>query len=234
MYKYTIYLYIIIKHINIIKMITLFLTRHAKSTRNYYDEKINSKGINESIFRDCAVCPQGIESIIKNRNQLQSKIGHVEVIMTSPMKRCIQTSLATYETKPYQIPRIHVLPLLTEFGNRYDSMGRSMNEICMDPDIFEYKYFSALEFERFFSEGMSNNMDVMTNLSWTHVNFLLDDSRITKFIHVLKKNFIGKRIHAFTHHGFIKRLIGYDADNYQTICVMMDTQREVLSWKLVM
>lgn len=215
-------------------MITLFLTRHAKSTRNYYDEKINPRNMNDSIFRDCALCPQGIESIIKNRDQLQSKIGQVDAWMTSPMKRCIQTSLATYETKPQRIYPIHVLPLLTEFGNRYDSMGRTMNEICTDPDIFEYKHFPALEFERFFSEGMSHKMDAMNNLSWTHVNFLLDDSRITKFINVLKENFIGKRIHAFTHHGFIKRLTGYDAGNYQTICVIMDTKNELLSWKLVM
>jgi broad specificity phosphatase PhoE len=215
-------------------MITLFLTRHAKSTRNYYDEKINPKNINDSIFRDCALCPQGIESIIKNRDALQSKIGQVDAIMTSPMKRCIQTTLATYESKNQKIHPIHVLPLLTEFGNRYDSTGRSMEEICTDPDIFEYKHFPALEFEQFFSEGLSHKVNSMNNLSWTYVNFLMDDSRITKFIRLLKENFIGKRIHAFTHHGFIKRLTGYEADNYQTICVMMDTQREVLSWKLVM
>jgi broad specificity phosphatase PhoE len=215
-------------------MITLFLTRHAKSTRNYYDEKINPKNMNDSIFRDCALCPQGIESIIKNRDILQSKIGHIEVMMTSPMKRCIQTTLATYETKNYRTPRIHVLPLLTEFGNRSDSTGRSMEEICTDPDIFEYKHFPSLEFERFFSEGLGHKVNSMTNQTWTNAKFLLDDSRITKFIQLLKEKFIGKRIHAFTHHGFIKRLTGYEADNYQTICVIMDTKQEVLSWKLVM
>lgn len=215
-------------------MITLFLTRHAKSTRNYYDENANSKDINDSIFRDCALCPQGIESVIKNRDKLQSKIGRVDVMMTSPMKRCIQTTLATYETKNQKIHPIHVLPLLTEFGNGYDSMGKSMNEICTDPDIFEYIHFPALEFERLFSEGMGHKVNSMTNNSWTHVKFLMDDSRITKFINMLKEKFIGKRIHAFTHHGFIKKLTGYESDNYQTICVMMDTQREVLSWKLVM
>lgn len=215
-------------------MITLFLTRHAKSTRNYYDEKINPKNINDSIFRDCALCPQGIESVIKNRDTLQSRIGHVDVMMTSPMKRCIQTTLATYETKHYRIPRIHVLPLLTEFGNRSDSTGRSMEEICTDPDIFEYKHYPDLEFERFFSEGLGHKVNSMTNQTWTNAKFLLDDSRITKFIQLLKEKFMGKRIHAFTHHGFIKRLTGYEANNYQTICVIMDTKQEVLSWKLVM
>ena len=215
-------------------MITIFLTRHAKSTRNYYDEKINPKNINDSIFLDCALCPQGIESIIKNRDILQSNIGQVDVIMTSPMKRCIQTTLATYESKNQKIHPIHVLPLLTEFGNRYDSTGHSMDEICNDPDIFEYKHFPALEFEQFFSEGLGHKVNYMNNLSWTYVNFIMDESRVAKFIKLLKENFIGKRIHAFTHHGFIKRLTGYEANNYQTICVMMDTQREVLSWKLVM
>ena len=215
-------------------MITLYLTRHAKSTRNYYNENSNFTLINDSIFRDCALCPQGIESVIKNRDTLQSKIGHIDVRLTSPMKRCIQTTLATYETKPQRIHPIHVLPLLTEFGEGYESMGRTMNEICTDPDIFEYKHFPALEFEKFFSEGMNHNINPMTNQTWTNVKFVMDESRVAKFVKFLKEKFIGKRVHAFTHHGFIKRLTGYDADNYQTICVMMDTKQEVLSWKLVM
>jgi broad specificity phosphatase PhoE len=214
-------------------MITLFLTRHAKSTRNYYDEK-TTLNMNDSIFRDCALCPEGIESIIKNRERLQGKIGNVDIILTSPMKRCIQTTLATYESKNQKINPIYVMPLITEFGNGYDSMGKTMNEICTDPDIFEYKHFPALDFERFFSEGMSSSIhNNMNNLSWTNVKFLMDESRIGKFLSLLKDKFVGKRIHAFSHSGFIRKLTGCSLHNYQTICVTINTENNILSWKLI-
>ena len=218
-------------------MITLFLTRHAKSTRNYYDEKgsINHNyNITENTFHDTALCPEGIESVILQRQKLQENIGSVDFIMTSPMKRCIQTCLATYEKKSY-LPPIYVFPLLTEFGNRPDSIGKSMIEISSDPDIFEYNHYKSLDFQSIFLESVpiTNPVDVMKNTSWMDSKFLLDSSRIHKFVSFLKKNFLGKKIHAFTHSGFIKHFLGINANNYQTFCVVIDTINNKFTWEHV-
>jgi broad specificity phosphatase PhoE len=207
---------------------TVYLTRHAKSTRNYYDQhNIDFLKIPDDVFLDTSLCPEGIESVIMKRKLLRNKIGPVDIIFTSPMKRCLQTTLLTFEDIVQQrIPGIYVMPLLTEIGTSTDCIGKHRKEIIQDPDIFEYKHYPALNFKKYFNEGIPNTEN------WINPSFLLNTQRTQQFLKFVQTHFFGKTIHVFTHSGFIYHLLGKIVDNYETICIKIDANHQI-QWKLI-
>jgi broad specificity phosphatase PhoE len=220
-------------------MITIFFTRHSKSTRNLYDSNGCPPiyGVSDVSFRDTALCPDGIEKVIAKRNKKIEKMGKIDAIITSPLKRCIQTSLLTYQHITHGIEPIYVMPLVMEYGNAHDSLGVPMRHIFNDPDIFSYRHFMALNFD-YFTEGFYSNIVQNLNfnvdtMEWTILDYRMNPLRSEWFFDFLRTHFRGKRIHVVTHSMFMYSIIGFIPDNYETVKVDYNPDTGEISWNKI-
>lgn len=222
-------------------MITIFFTRHSKSTRNLYDAngQPNINFVNDTTFRDTALCPDGIEKVIEIRGKLKEKMGKIDAILTSPLKRCIQTTLLTYQdVKEKTVYPIYVMSLLTEYSYGPDSLGVPMNQLKSDPDIFSYRHFPSLDFQYFLEGYESKHHETPmlysgSGLEWCILDYRMNPERSRWFFDFLKIHFMGKKIHVVTHSLFIHRILGVIPDNYETIKVFYDTEHETIKWEKV-
>ena len=219
-------------------MITIFFTRHSISTRNLYDSNGEPQlsFVNDTTFRDTALCPDGIERVIQMRGKTREKMGAVDAILTSPLKRCIQTTLLTYQDmKEKSVYPIHVMSLLTEYSYGPDSAGVPMNQLNSDPDVFSYRHFPSLNFN-YFMEGYQSQFHPKplllngSGMEWCVLDYRMNPERTRWFFEFLKKHFRGKKIHVVTHSLFIRSVLGYIPDNYETLKVVYDTETEKIKW----
>ena len=218
-------------------MITIYFTRHSKSCHNLYEANGFPPiyGVSEYTFRDTALCPDGIEKVISKRSRVIDKIGEIDAIITSPLKRCIETTLLTYQNVKHAIHPIHVMPLVMEYGNAMDCLGVPMRHIFNDPDIFSYRHFMALNFDYFTEAFYSNSIPHrphfnVESMEWTVLDYRMNPLRSEWFMTFLRTHFLGKRVHVVTHGMFIYSIVGFIPDNYQTIKVDYNTESGEIKW----
>lgn len=188
--------------------VIIYLTRHAQSCANYHFLFPN-KNINPIDHIDTPLSPEGIEQVILNRDNLVDI--NCDVIFCSPLKRCIQTCLQTYNKKDI-VKNIYLTSILTECDDNYECQGRTIDEINKDIDLVYYKHFHQINYKYFwFGNPNSNN--------WSEPSFRIDVSRRVKSFFKLMSSpeFTGKKIHVFTHAGFIFNSIGNNVSNYSTV-----------------
>jgi broad specificity phosphatase PhoE len=219
-------------------MITIFFTRHSISCRNQYDRmgKPTIKNVNDTTFHDTPLCPDGIEKVIKNRKALLEKMGKIDEIITSPLKRCIETTLLTYQdNKNTSFYPIYVMSLVMEYSNGPDSLGKPISQICSDPSIFSYRHFQALNYQ-YFMEGYQSDyfsQPIQMNphsMEWCVLDYRMNRQRSKWFFEFLKTHFRGKRIHVITHSLFIYSILGFMPDNYDTLKVLYNPDTEEITW----
>ena len=218
-------------------MITIFFTRHSKSTRNLYDgngEPILNN-VTEMSFRDTALCPDGIEKVIQKREKLKEELGVIDAILTSPLKRCVQTTLLTYQdVKDKSVYPIYVMSLLMEYSSGPDSTGVPMSQLCSDPDIFSYRHFHSLNFEYLIegyqSKNFSKNEFIDIGIEWCALDYRINTKRTKWFFEFIKKHFMDRRIHVISHGLFIHSVIGQIIDNYDTVKIIYNTETEKIKF----
>lgn len=192
------------------KIVTCLLTRHGQSTSNYQSEHPNPN-VSLEKFRNAGLSPYGMDSISYWRNDKLSKMGNIDYIFTSPLKRAIETCLLTHihsANKP-----VYVMSLLTEFGGG-DSEGDYVHNIKTDVDIITFPNYNKLEFDKYF---WVDNPHQASGI-WWEVSFR-DDlyNRMNKFKEFLKNpEFTNKSIAMYAHGGIFGALLGIGAYNYQT------------------
>jgi len=219
-------------------MITIFFTRHSISCRNQYDRMGNPKikNVNDTTFHDTTLCPDGIERVIYNRKELQEKMGKIDGIITSPLKRCIETTLLTYQNDTnISFHPIYVMSLVMEYGNGPDSLGKTINQLCSDPSIFSYRHFQYLDFQ-YFMEGFQSRyfthpITVNPNsMEWCVLDYRMNHQRSKWFFEFLQMHFRGKKVHVITHSWFIYSILGYVPDNYETLKVLYNPDTKEMTW----
>jgi broad specificity phosphatase PhoE len=218
-------------------MITIFFTRHSKSTRNLYDAngKPILNNVTDTSFRDTALCPDGIEKVIQKREILKEEMGVIDAILTSPLKRCVQTTLLTYQdVKDKSVYPIYVMSLLMEYCSGPDSTGVPMSQLCSDPDIFSYCHFPSLNFEYLLegyqSKNFSKNELIDIGIEWCALDYRINTKRTKWFFEFIKKHFLDRRIHVISHGLFIYSILGQIIDNYETVKVIYNTETEKLKF----
>jgi len=221
-------------------MITIYFTRHSKSCRNLYDSNGCPPiyGVSDYTFRDTSLCPDGIEKVIVKRNKLREKMGDIDAIITSPLKRCIETALLTYQNVKQPIQPIFVMPLVMEYGNTHDCLGVPMKQIFNDPDIFSYRHFMSLNFQ-YFMEGFRSSVFPEQlyfhpeSMEWSVLDYRMNPLRSEWFFDFLRIYFQGKKIHVITHGMFIYSILGFIPDNYQTIKVDYNPENGEIKWNKI-
>ena len=222
-------------------MITIYFTRHSTSCRNLYDSlgQPALNGVNSVTFRDTPLCPDGIERIIRKRDEKRRKIGEIDATITSPLKRCIETTLMTYQNVHNRaIKPIYVMSLVMEYSAGHDSLGNSMSQICTDPTIFSYRHFPSLDFN-YFMEGFQSQHFTGVNqfrpytLEWAILDYRMNPQRSEWFFDFVRTHFQGKRIHVVTHSMFIYSIIGVIIDNYETVKVDFNTETGEIKWNKI-
>jgi len=218
-------------------MITIFFTRHSKSTRNLYDANGEPilNNVTEMSFRDTALCPDGIEKVIQKREKLKEELGVIDAILTSPLKRCVQTTLLTYQdVKDKSVYPIYVMSLLMEYSLGPDSTGVPMSQLCSDPDIFSYRHFHSLNFqylmEGYQSKNFSKNELIDIGIEWCVLDYRINTKRTKWFFEFIKKHFMDRRIHVISHGLFIHSVLGQIIDNYETVKVIYNTETEKIKF----
>lgn len=219
-------------------MITLYFTRHSISCRNLYDSigQPSLHDVNVTTFRDTSLCPDGIERVTRKRDEKRKKMGEVDAIISSPLKRCIETTLLTYQNvKDKSVYPIYVMPLVMEYGPGPDSLGVPMNQLCSDPDVFSYRHFPSLDFT-YFMEGFRSQhypSEMQFNrytMEWSILDYRMNPQRSEWFFDFLRTHFRGKRIHVVTHSLFIYSIIGHIPDNYDTIKMEYNPDNGEIRW----
>lgn len=221
-------------------MITIYFTRHSKSCRNLYESNGCPPiyGVSDITFRDTALCPDGIEKVIEKRKKLKEKIGEIDATITSPLKRCIETTLLTYQHIKQPIKPIYVMPLVMEYGNTPDCVGVPMKYIFNDPDIFSYRHFMSLNFQ-YFMEGFYSHVfpypvEFNTDtIQWSVLDYRMNPQRSEWFFDFLRIYFRGKKIHVVSHGMFIHSIVGFIPDNYETIKVEYNPDNGEIKWNKI-
>jgi broad specificity phosphatase PhoE len=192
--------------------------------------------VNSLTFRDASLCPDGIEKVIMKRDDLRNKMGEIDVIITSPLKRCVQTTLLTYQNiQDKSIYPIYVMPLVMNYSANPDSLGIPMSQLCSDPDIFSYHNYPALEF-KYFMEGFSSQYFPSSfgfnpyTMEWSISDYRMNPHRSEWFFDFVRTHFRGKRIHVMTHSQFIYSIIRYLPNNYETIKVEYNPDNGEFNW----
>ena len=218
-------------------MITIFFTRHSKSTRNLYDANGQPilNNVTEMSFRDTALCPDGIEKVIQKREKLKEEMGVIDAILTSPLKRCVQTTLLTYQdVKDKSVYPIYVMSLLMEYCSGPDSIGVPMSQLCSDPDIFSYRHFPSLNFKYLIEGYQSKNFSkyelIDIGIEWCALDYRINTKRTKWFFEFIKKHFMDRRIHVISHGLFIHSILGQIIDNYETVKVIYNTETEKIKF----
>ena len=67
-------------------------------------------------------------------------------------------------------------------------------------------------------------------MEWCVLDYRMNPERTRLFFAFLKKHFRGKKIHVVTHSLFIRSVLGYIPDNYETLKVVYDTETEKIKW----
>lgn len=197
--------------------VTLYFTRHAQSLSNQLASKM-PENITSDDFIDCGLSPDGLDSVVYWRNKKLGAIKDCDYIFSSPLKRCLQTALMTYNKTSVTVP-IYVMSLLTEFDKYADCVGRPIASIQRDLDLVAYANFGQLDFNKFFMEY--NNCDP---LEWYALSFRYDlHGRLAKLREFFCcEQFTGKKIHVFSHGGVIGNLCHSGIVNYQTVKMVLN------------
>jgi broad specificity phosphatase PhoE len=192
--------------------------------------------VNDTAFRDTPLCPEGIENIIYNRKQLRNTMGAVDVIFTSPLKRCIETTLLSYQdvnTSSFQ--PIHTMSLLMEYSKGAESIGVPMSQMKNDPTVFCYRHYPSLDY-RYFMEGFHSNHYPSNlgfnehTLEWTILDYRSNHQRTKWFFDFVRTRFRGKRIHVVTHSMFMYSFLGFIPNNYETVRVLYNPDTGEIKW----
>lgn len=214
-------------------IVNIKIIRHGYSTANEYTE-INSMNPTSAIYRNAGLSDKGIEIIEKNKKQLKSRLADADIILTSPLKRAIQTALLIYDTPLPPNLKIRIVPIFSEIGNLIENKGVSRKEIMSDPNLNKYTNFNKLDLSDnldnlfYYDYGWKNQYDrnvdynqftIIPNSpdTWTELNSPIlsnCDLRLVAIKNFLASNiFSGKKIIIFSHCDLIRCLIGKCPDN---------------------
>lgn len=210
---------------------TLFFTRHSQSLSNQLGSPSTiPANIQPDDFIDCGLSPDGLDNVVYWRNKKLAAVGPCDFIFTSPLKRCIQTTLMTYNKTVVTGP-IYVMSLLTEFDKYADCVGRPVADIKRDLDLIAYANYSKLDFNQYLMEYNTSQRD-----DWFAMPFRYDlHGRIAKIREFFcRPQFTGKKVHVFSHGGVIGNLCGQSVVNYQTVKIVLDQSTgEIISCEFI-
>lgn len=205
------------------KIVKLYIIRHSTSLANALNSMYPAS--DELMFKcyNAPLAPTGYELIINTRSKKQEYA--VDFIMSSPMKRAIQTCLLTYNNVEIKMP-IYLVSLLLEFDKYPDCEGTPIKNIMSDPDLLAYKNFDKLNMEYFWNGNPNAH-----NGFWWDYEFRHDiANRMQKFRELLcEEKFSGKTIAVYTHSGVFGGLFNTNVHNYQGVYVEYDQSKNSFS-----
>jgi broad specificity phosphatase PhoE len=193
----------------------IYLTRHAESFTNW---------AGRADIRNPKITPKGVESVEAKREKMMTGMTNTPtVILCSPLKRCLETCLLSYEMCD-ECPKIYVMSILMEHNLEAENDGDEVEVIKTDPDLTKYKHFDKLNFN-FMMYG--NDCAV-----WHDPKFRKNRlQRIESLWDFLSKVGNIKSAHIFTHCGFIDRFLQRNIDNFATWEVPIEEGRPLGSWR---
>ncbi len=208
--------------------VTIYLVRHAESTANCYKANMGNSpdysGVlpdidyvrKENLFINASLSAEGFKQIF-NKYKLPMHAINADFIFCSPIKRAIQTALLTYYDMDLDDKPIHILPLITEFGESPENIGVSQAKQQNDPEIICYKNYACIDWDQYFWQG--NTPENKQSGEWWNESFRLNiNKRISDLKIILShQQFKNKSVILFTHYAFIKEFTGEKKGNYKMV-----------------
>lgn len=213
------------------KIVTAIFIRHALSLANVF-KKEHKKNPTDNSYINSGLHEDGLKQISKNRDKIISHIQGYDVVITSPIRRAMQTCLLSLpedfsKTKKY----IYTCPLFSEMENLIENKGVSNDVIKVDEDVCSLPNFDKVSFYKFYYEygwktifhkGWKKNPALIQSIGllnnpWEgeiNETFTDRENRVKLIKDFLSDNyFTGKKIVVFTHWGVIKALTGKVVNN---------------------
>jgi hypothetical protein len=239
-------------------MVNVKIINSAYSIADEYYEINKTKATSKS-YKNPGLSSKGYETIFRSRNVIKDYIGNPDIIISSPLKRAIQTCLLVFNSE-ITTP-IRLVPLVTEFENIIENKGNARNILKIDPELIGHINFKNIDFSndknnllyydfgwrRVFESGWENDSSKIKvldkTLSWFESDnqiILNEDMRIETFKEFLSNSeFSSKTIVIFSHTSFIKKLFNKFPDNLATVSFTFDQKtkniklNEIIDFELI-
>jgi hypothetical protein len=239
-------------------MVNVKIINSAYSIADEYYEINKTKATSKS-YKNPGLSSKGYETIFRSRNVIKDYIGNPDIIISSPLKRAIQTCLLVFNSE-ITTP-IRLVPLVTEFENIIENKGNARNILKIDPELIGHINFKNIDFSndknnllyydfgwrRVFESGWENDSSKIKvldkSLSWFESDnqiILNEDMRIETFKEFLSNSeFSSKTIVIFSHTSFIKKLFNKFPDNLATVSFTFDQKtkniklNEIIDFELI-
>jgi len=164
----------------------------------------------EKQYRNAGLSVNGFQQVFDKKGSILDVVKDSDIIITSPIKRAMQTCLLTYND--YLIDKsVYVMPLVTETSDSVENKGIWLPHIINNPDTICYRNSDKLDYKYFWFSNY--------NAKWWCSSFRNNvDYRIKEFKKFLKQpEFTNKQVTIYTHWGFINCLTGLDIKNYDYV-----------------
>ena len=212
--------------------------RHAYSTANQYSKENGGKRPKSKEYMNAGLHEIGLDQIKKQHDYIVSKMSDYDIIITSPLRRAIETCLLL--TDGFDKPK-YVCPLVSEIGNLIENKGKPKNSI--KDEIQHLPNYENLDFDPFFYEyGWKNIYDDgwETDNSKVHMITLSDDpwdvmsAEFLERIELLKRFlssslFTNKKILIVSHFNLIRKFTGKNLNNLDMIKVIFDQDNKTIN-----
>jgi len=207
---------------------TIYFVRHAESTHNLKIREcrtwLSLKCLTDPKQKDAPLSEAGTKQVdeLKRRVINEGIYKEVDIIITTPLTRCIQTARAF---EGFDIP-IEVNPLHTEVLHNMCDVGRSPAELAKD---FPHLNFSKLDSVWWYTETSEKGN------SRESYNSLME--RVGKF-HQQLRNRTESKIVVIGHSIFLNKLTGKRLTNADYTKMYMDSEGNLLdsdvqSWNCI-
>ena len=200
------------------KYINITMVRHAQSLANIYKDTYGANPTDLS-FTNSKLSDLGKYQIEKTRDEIIKNIGSYDLILTSPLKRAIQTCQLVLQND--KINNRYPSAIMAELGDHIENYFHSRKDTSIDSDITTLPNYDKIIW----------NDNKKYDLMWK-TNYYKNDARTDKRFYndpvlriLLLKDFLanlnnGNNINnvlIFTHWVIIKELTGIDSDNLSTV-----------------
>lgn len=189
--------------------------RHSHSTANEYYEKYGMPP-DDPWYKNAKLTSKGIDMVIQNKEKLLTALNNPDIILTSPLKRTVQTALLLYDK--FNGKEINLVPLVSETGEHVENKGAGLESLFNDAEVSKMPNFESVKFNDYYNAGWNENRIIKQDLWNDDIKFNDINYRIKEFKKLMSDNrFTNKSVVIFSHRDLIYNLLGYNISNLDII-----------------
>lgn len=146
---------------------TIYLIRHAQSLYNVVSSRVKAEGLDPLLYKfneefiDCGISSIGVNQAKQAAEKLHN--ANINVVFTSPFRRCLQTTQLIFESHPNK-PKVIVWPILRERISSSCDIPTNIDELKKEFSFFDFSAFEKFQdknlwlFDTMINESLKNEL----------------------------------------------------------------------------